>query len=599
MDNKNIKNIKVNKIKFFSTDNPMFLECKFYLMSEGENKNGSSFTLNSLQKAVSKIANKPILAAFDKYKINADGSIGDFTHHISEVKYNPKSGEAYNDYTGFGSERPVGLFPESTNVSIEKYNSKNFLIANGLIWVEYFKQGVDLLKKRFTNKVSVEIEVIESYFEEDIEIITDFEFLGVTLLGQDVEEGIEYAHLDILGFEKSEEFLKFKKEFSMAFIGEPNLENLNKREFLSPDKLGTENALRVDKSSKSISESAWGDVDKSLLKQRCLKAKNYRSIIPDIFLKLEEGWKDGKEGSLGYPVMQIKNDTLVYNRYGLSSALAYAEKNNETMVIAKIHLIYKKLGIDKPKEKENSLKMSKKFEIVLDKYKLFTILGKYAILFCDDGKMYAHPIPEDKEEYSEDKMLEMELVADCKEEKLNMNETFTSFIADFEAEKCSMEAEKIEMSCKMENDAQKFEEEKKEFETKLEDYESKKNEYAEMCKNFEKAKDDFAKLTEEYEVIKMSAFSAEAKQVMEDDPDLDEDDKANFSKKISERSYVNMEAFERDLAYCKYKKACEVKKMEKKETIQYSLDNKSKPESTAKKDLFDIAYEAVNRAVAK
>jgi hypothetical protein len=44
--------------------------------------------------------------------------------------------------------------------------------------------------------------------------------------------------------------------------------------------------------------------------------------------------------------MQLKDNTAVYNREALSTALGYAKKNDETEIIGKIMVIYKDLDID-------------------------------------------------------------------------------------------------------------------------------------------------------------------------------------------------------------------------------------------------------------
>lgn len=41
---------------------------------------------------------------------------------------------------------------------------------------------------------------------------------------------------------------------------------------------------------------------------------------------VEDGWEDAPSEHLKYPVMELKGDTFVYNRDGLSSALGYAKK---------------------------------------------------------------------------------------------------------------------------------------------------------------------------------------------------------------------------------------------------------------------------------
>lgn len=76
---------------------------------------------------------------------------------------------------------------------------------------------------------------------------------------------------------------------------------------------------------------------------------------------MQEGWEDAPSSKLKYPIMEIKDGKAVYNRYGLASALAYAEKNNETAVVNKVKSLYKKLDIDKNNE-GGEKKMAKELE---------------------------------------------------------------------------------------------------------------------------------------------------------------------------------------------------------------------------------------------
>lgn len=102
--------------------------------------------------------------------------------------------------------------------------------------------------------------------------------------------------------------------------------------------------LKIDKSK--ISEDAWGGVDKGELRKKVVEAKNFKTIAKDVFLDLREGWENGEVSKMKYPVMQLDEDTLIYNRYALASAKAYAEKNNETEVLEKLKAIYKKFKLD-------------------------------------------------------------------------------------------------------------------------------------------------------------------------------------------------------------------------------------------------------------
>ena len=74
-------------------------------------------------------------------------------------------------------------------------------------------------------------------------------------------------------------------------------------------------------------------------------------------MKLEEGWEDREVTKLGYPVMMLCDGKWVYSMKGLSSALGYAKKEDETSIINKIEKIYKKLGLETD-GKEGESKMS-------------------------------------------------------------------------------------------------------------------------------------------------------------------------------------------------------------------------------------------------
>ena len=87
-------------------------------------------------------------------------------------------------------------------------------------------------------------------------------------------------------------------------------------------------------------------------------AKNYKSLVDDVYMQVLAGWEDAPSEKLKYPVMQLSGDKLVYNKGGLSSALGYAKANDEGDVISKINGIYKHLGLDDDKEnsKEKEVK---------------------------------------------------------------------------------------------------------------------------------------------------------------------------------------------------------------------------------------------------
>lgn len=113
---------------------------------------------------------------------------------------------------------------------------------------------------------------------------------------------------------------------------------------------GKGETIKVNKSKEAMSETSWGQVNKTELRKKVLEAKNYKSLVKDVYVIVEEGWEDAPSSKLKYPIMEIKDGEAVYNRYGLASALAYAEQHNETAVITKVKSLYKKLDIDNEDE---------------------------------------------------------------------------------------------------------------------------------------------------------------------------------------------------------------------------------------------------------
>lgn len=166
---------------------------------------------------------------------------------------------------------------------------------------------------------------------------TDGDTIGSSFISWNLAGGDE-------ALEWTRKIIESKKNFDNKAV---NNMTTSIETFVAKDLLGTKSEIKVDKSKKAMSDSPWGDEDKSDLKKKCLMASNWKSLCKDVFQKCEKEYLDGIEGALGYPVMEIKGDTAVYNRNGLSSAKAYATKNNETEVLAALVKIYKHLSLDK------------------------------------------------------------------------------------------------------------------------------------------------------------------------------------------------------------------------------------------------------------
>ena len=372
------------QIKFKDILNKEFVEMEIYAISDIDpNRNNSHFTYESMKRAVENgsIKNKPIVGFFKNQ---------DFTTHEGYADYDIELGEKYwNTERG---ERILGWVRESDPVELVEEDGLHWIKFRCILCVRYCYSQVKRLLKDRRKKVSVEITVHKSEERKDGVIdLLDWTLNGTTILGskngKEVLEGVPGAHLSILENLDDNAMMEQRKMLSFAYeqafgadenkldndseikteeseLGfdpdgkeEEKLENkviIDGVEDFAKDDLGTKGALEVDKSKEAMSEKPWGEVDKAALRKRVIAASNFKSIADDIFLDLREGWEDGIEGALKYPVMCLEGEKAVYNRGGLASAKAYAEKNSENAVLEKLKKIYKHLELDEGEEEKEA-----------------------------------------------------------------------------------------------------------------------------------------------------------------------------------------------------------------------------------------------------
>lgn len=125
---------------------------------------------------------------------------------------------------------------------------------------------------------------------------------------------------------------------------------------------GTGSEIKIDESEEAVSDTPWGEVDKTDLRNKVLEASNYKELVHKVYALVEEGWEEAPSEKLKYPIMEIKGGKAVYNKGGLASALGYAKKENEEEVISKVEKIREDLDLDEDSEdkkavKENSLEL--------------------------------------------------------------------------------------------------------------------------------------------------------------------------------------------------------------------------------------------------
>lgn len=246
----------------------------------------------------------------------------------------------------------VGMVPRDQEVDFV-YDENGYLksYVDVIISKVYAKNYCAMFESDNLRNVSVEMNVHTS--EEDEHEVLDFNIVGVTTLGKHINPSCPGSDIVFTRFSETEAnafFEDCKKKCS-------NLENfMDQRK----NKMSEEKKYKIDKSKEALSDKPWGEVDKTKLRNDIMGASNKNTLVKDVYMLVEDGWEDAPSEHLKYPVMELKGDTFVYNRDGLSSALGYAKKENVSSVVSKVEKIQRKLGLFK-EGKEADTEMSTKY----------------------------------------------------------------------------------------------------------------------------------------------------------------------------------------------------------------------------------------------
>ena len=264
-------------------------------------------------------------------------------------------------------EKIVGYIPETQDIKFTR-NNDGYLRANcvGIISKIYAQDFCEVFMNTNTKR-SVSVEMLTAGEEFNQNKLVALNIVGVTVLGLKIKPSSPGSEINFTRFSEKE---KIEEKYCniMQKMSNNGLSELKK--FVKERRVNMEKkTYEVDKSKDSMVDTPWGNVDKTELYKKIVDASNADTLVKDVYMKVENGWKDAPSDKLKYPVMQFKGDTLVYNRNGLSSVLGYAKAESETDVVSKIEKIYKSLDIEdnddnkESKGKENKTMQEQKFEI--------------------------------------------------------------------------------------------------------------------------------------------------------------------------------------------------------------------------------------------
>lgn len=247
------------------------------------------------------------------------------------------------------NERIVGRIPQEQDIEFIR-DKDGYLRAyvDTVISKIYAKDFCDVFNDYNNSRaVSVEMKVLSD--NDDENLVDAFNIVGVTVLGYNIKPSCPDS--DIV-------FTRFSEQDADKFFYSHKSNNSLKTFMETRERQLAEKTYKVDKSKDAVSNKTWGDIDKIELRNKIMEASNKSELVKDVYMLVEDGWEDAPSEKLKYPVMCFVGDVLVYNRGGLSSALAYAKQNNEEEVINKVKAIYDELDLDDDSEGKEEKDMS-------------------------------------------------------------------------------------------------------------------------------------------------------------------------------------------------------------------------------------------------
>lgn len=314
MDNENIKQFSINDIQMFRADEDVdFMHVKIWALGDGNNSHHNPISTEVLTRDADTILGKFLIAKFDKYE-------NDVTTHVP-------------------NQQILGYVPPNQEVKIEEKDGKNFITVDGLVSKIYATDVVNMFRNGISQReVSCEFSCQESDVvdENGDTPILRFFIHGITFLGLKYHASSAGSEVKVMQFAE-----QFENNNNLKSFAEKRMKQLKEEE---------KNLVShpMDKSKEALDTGAW---DGSKAKHDLVKEKNYKTLAKSVCLDLKEGWEDRNVTSLGYPVMNLKGGKWVYNKQGLSSALAAASgahgaPKNEA-IANKVIAIQKKLGLYK------------------------------------------------------------------------------------------------------------------------------------------------------------------------------------------------------------------------------------------------------------
>ena len=303
----------IEQIQFDDYDEKEFAIAKVGFMSNRPNAHKLEISEEVLRENASTVLGKWMVVKMDFMGLDAEGH--DPQEHI------------------------VGFFPKDQEIEfVEDEDGYTRAYATAVISKIYAKDYCKMFGGDNERAVSIEMKCNTENGKDMDDKVLSFTIVGVTTLGKAVRPSIPESDVS---------FVRFSQEEATAYFSELNEHNLTPLKKFAKERIASmAKTYKIDKSKEAMSDKAWGEVDKTAMRNKIMEADNKTTLVKAVYMLVENGWEGAPSEYLKYPVMELKGDTFVSNRDGLASALGYAKKEDETAVVNKIEKIYKTLDLD-------------------------------------------------------------------------------------------------------------------------------------------------------------------------------------------------------------------------------------------------------------
>lgn len=182
----------VGEMKVLSTGNPFLKKVEIWALNDRVTRNGWRYI--NLSEHLLKFRNIPLLTAY-----LPTGKIGD--GHNYDMKTDPRTGEKYASFTAADAERIVGWVPESASVRLVEKDGVTWVVVEGNLWTWYARELVSQIVRQGNDDpmdVSIETLISDEYIEDGVAVETEYEVLGITILGRGVNPAVAGATIKSL-----------------------------------------------------------------------------------------------------------------------------------------------------------------------------------------------------------------------------------------------------------------------------------------------------------------------------------------------------------------------------------------------------------------